>query len=129
MTIELTMLALSIVLGFVYIILPIRAATRDRGRDWNVGPRDEAMPPLGGTAGRLDRAQRNFQETFPLFAAAVLIAHVAGRDGTLTAVGAHLYFWGRLAYLPLYAFGVTYVRTAAWAVATTGIGLVLLALL
>ena len=32
------------------------------------------LPPLGGTAGRLDRALRNFLETFPLFAAAVLIA-------------------------------------------------------
>jgi uncharacterized MAPEG superfamily protein len=28
--------------------------------------------------------------------------------------GAQLYFWGRLAYLPLYALGVFLVRSLAW---------------
>ena len=78
MTTELTMLALSIVLGLVQITIAAQASTRQRGADWNVGPRDEALPPLAGTAGRLDRAMRNFLETFPLFAAAVLIASLAG---------------------------------------------------
>ena len=74
MTTELTMLALSIVLGLMQIMIAANASTRQRGADWNVGSRDEVLPPLGGTAGRLDRALRNFLETFPLFAAAVLIA-------------------------------------------------------
>nr|WP_249198506.1 MAPEG family protein [Gluconobacter cerinus] len=29
------------------------------------------------------RAQANFQETLPIFIGAVLVAHVAGRDGSL----------------------------------------------
>jgi len=74
MTTELTMLALSIVLGLMQIMIAANASTRQRGADWNVGSRDEVLPPLGGTAGRLDRALRNFLETFPLFAAVVLIA-------------------------------------------------------
>ena len=49
--------------------------TLQRGLRWNAGPRDEPMPPLTGVAGRLSRALRNFLETFPFFAAAVLIAH------------------------------------------------------
>ena len=79
-------------------------------------------------AGRLDRAQRNFLETFPLFAAAVLIAHVAGRHSWMTEWGAQLYFWGRVVYLPLYAAGVPWVRSAVWVVAALGIVLVLVGL-
>ena len=88
MTTELTMLALSIVLGLVQIMIAANASTRQRGADWNVGPRDEVLPPLAGTAGRLDRALRNFLETFPLFAAAVLIAALSPeRHNWMTELG------------------------------------------
>ena len=63
-----------------------------------------------------------------LAAGAARTAHVAGKDGALTALGAHLYFFGRLAYLPLYAFGVPYVRSAAWGVASVGLILIIIAL-
>ena len=128
MTIELTMLALSVVLGFVHIMAAVRAGTRQYGSAWSNSPRDEAVPPLNPAAGRLSRARNNFLETFPFFAAAVLIAHVAGRDGILTALGVQVYFWGRVVYLPLYAFGVPRIRTLAWLVASLGIALVMAAL-
>ncbi len=76
------------------------------------------MPHLTSVAGRLDRALSNFLETFPLFAAAVLIAHAAGRHDWMTIWGAQLYFWGRVAYVPLYAFGIRLVRSLVWNVAT-----------
>ena len=63
-----------------------------------------------------------------VLAAAVLIAHAANRHSEMTIWGAQLYFWGRLIYLPLYAFGIPYVRTLAWFVATLGIVLILCAL-
>jgi uncharacterized MAPEG superfamily protein len=87
------------------------------------------VEPLSGVAGRLDRALRNFLETFPLFAAVVLSAHAAGRHSALTEWGARLYFWGRVAYLPLYAAGIPLVRSLVWNVATAGILLFLVALL
>lgn len=129
MTTELRMLAFSIVLGFVHIILASHAKSRVYGYRWSAGPRDQGMPPLPGIAGRLDRALRNFGETFPLFAAAVLLAQVAGRHNAFTLWGAQLYFWARVAYLPLYAFGVPLVRSLAWNVAAAGIFLILLGLL
>jgi len=128
MTIELKMLALSIVLGLVQIVLASHAASLQRGYRWTATSRDAPMPPLAGVAGRLERALRNFGETFPLFAAAVLIAHVAGRHGWMTEWGMQLYFWGRVAYLALYAGGVHLVRSLVWNVGTAGILLVLLAL-
>jgi uncharacterized MAPEG superfamily protein len=88
---------------------------------WNAGPRDESMPPLNPLAGRMLRAQQNLFETLPLFIGAVLAAAVAGRLGMLTSIGAHLYFFGRLVYVPLYAIGVPYVRSLAWVAATAGL--------
>ena len=73
------------------------------------------------------RALRNFGETFPFFAAAILAAHLSGRDGSLTLWGAHLYVWARLVYLPLYAFGVPLVRSLVWNVAALGIFLIVAA--
>ena len=128
MSTELVMLAASIVLGFVHIVLASHAASLQRGYRWTAGPRNADVPPLRGVAGRLARASQNFLETFPFFAAAVLAAHVAGREGALTLWGAHLYVWARLVYLSLYAFGVPLVRSLAWNVATAGIFLVLAAL-
>jgi uncharacterized MAPEG superfamily protein len=128
MTTELTLLALSIVLGLVQIVLSAHSKSMQRGYRWTAGPRDDPKPPLSGTAGRLERALANFLETFPLFAAAVLIGHAVDRHNGLTVWGAHLYFWGRIVYVPLYAFGVPLVRSLAWNVATLGIGLLLAAL-
>jgi uncharacterized MAPEG superfamily protein len=129
MTTELNLLALSILLGFVHIILASQTKSWQYGYRWTASARDTAMPALEGVAGRFDRASRNFLETFPLFAAAVLIAAVAGRHNTLTSWGAHLYFWARVAYLPLYAIGIPLVRSLVWNVAAAGIALILLALL
>lgn len=125
---ELGMLALAVALGLVQIILSAHAASLQRGYWWAASAR-EPMAPLTGIAGGLERALRNFLETFPLFAAAVLLAHSMGRHDWMTVLGAQLYFWGRVAYLPLYAVGVPLIRSLAWTVATIGIVLILLALL
>src|SRR5499426_4277450 len=127
MTLELILLALSVVLGFVHIVAASHSASLQRGYRWSASSRDEPVEPLHGVAGRLDRALKNYLETFPLFAALVLAAHAAGRHNALTEWGAHLYFWGRLAYLPLYAAGIPLLRSLAWNVAAVGILLFLAA--
>jgi uncharacterized MAPEG superfamily protein len=128
MTIELTMLALSVGLGLVQIVLSAQSKNLARGYWWAAGPRDAPMPPLTGVAGRLERALTNFLETFPLFAAAVLIAQAVGRHDWMTVWGAQLYFWGRVAYVPVYVLGVPLLRSLIWDVATVGIMFILLAL-
>jgi uncharacterized MAPEG superfamily protein len=128
MTIELTLLGASVGLGFVHILAASHSASLQRGYRWTASSRDEPAEPLHGVAGRLDRALRNFLETFPLFAAVVLAAAAAGRHGALGEWGARLYFWGRVAYLPLYAAGIPLVRSLAWDVAAVGILMSLFAL-
>ena len=128
MTTELLMLALSVVLGFLHIIAAVIAATQQYGSEWNLSPRDAQMPPLAPLAGRLQRASHNFFETFPLFAAVVLIADAVNRHGPLAVWGSELYFVGRVIYLPLYAAGIPLARTAVWTGASIGILMVLIAL-
>lgn len=129
MTTELTLLAWTLVLALVQILLPAMLRTGEVGVEYNAGPRDEDGPPVGKVTGRLMRAQRNLFETLPLFAAAVLITHVAGRNGALTWWGAQLYFWARIVYVPLYAFGVPYIRSLVWLVSLLGTILLLVAVL
>ena len=128
MTPEFIMLAFTLILALVQIGAATVARTAELGGRWNAGPRDEDVPPPGKLAGRLMRAQANLFETLPIFAAAVIMAHIAGKEGQLTALGAHLYFFGRLIYLPLYAFGVPYLRSLVWLVAAGGLVMVLAAL-
>ena len=129
MTIEMTLLAWSLVLALVQVLLPAQLRTLETGTSYNAGPRDEPGPPVGRITGRLQRAQKNLFETLPLFGIAVLLAHVAGREGALTYWGAWLYLLGRVVYVPLYAAGVPYVRSAVWTVSTVGLILVLIAVL
>ena len=125
MSIELKMLLWSVVLGLVQVAGAASLATAQRGLAWNAGPRDDVKPPLTGVAGRLDRALRNFAETFPFFAVGVLMLALLQRTTPETALGAQLYFWARLAYVPVYAAGIPYLRTGIWAVAVVGLLMVL----
>lgn len=121
MSTELQMLAWAIALGIVHLLVNASFMTAQRGVRWNASARDGAVEPLTGVAARMDRAWRNFLETFPLFAAAVLAVSLAGRGNDDTALGAQLYFWARLAYVPVYAAGIPYLRSAVWAVALWGL--------
>ena len=125
MTLELSVLAWGCVLGIVHIFVAVRFKTRQYGTKWNVGPRDEEMPPPDPIAGRLARAQANFFETFPLAAAAILIVHVARLEDRWTALGAVAWLGARLVYLPLYALGVPVLRTIAFTVSVVGLALVI----
>jgi uncharacterized MAPEG superfamily protein len=118
------MLWLSTGLGVVYLLAAVVPSVLTRGLPWALGPRDQPAASLGKTAARLDRAWRNFLETFPLFVAAILLeSAVAGASG-LGGLGAQLYFWGRVAFLPIYALGLPVLRTLAWTVSLVGIALI-----
>ena len=87
------------------------------------------MRPLRGLANRIDQATTNFLETFPFFAALVLTAHLTNTHSSLTMLGAHLYFWGRLGYVLAAAAGFGLLRSMIfWNTALAGICLFLIAL-
>ena len=125
--VELKLLLAAVIIGMVQIVWAATAGSggqRDFG--WLTGPRDDARP-VSGVAARLDRALRNFLETFPLFAAALIACVAAGKLGTLTLYGAGLYVIARALYVPLYASGVALVRTLVWTASVIGIVMVIVA--
>jgi len=128
MVIELKWLVWSIVLGLAYVLIAATLATLQRGLKWNASNRDGEPKPLTGAAARAARANHNFLETFPFFAAAVLAVVLTKANTPHTALGAELYFWGRVAYLPIYIVGIPYVRTLVWVVSFWGLLQVLEAL-
>jgi uncharacterized MAPEG superfamily protein len=128
MTTELQVLAWSVILLIVQIALQGAAATASLGLGYNAGPRDQGRKP-GPMAQRLSRALDNLLETYPAFIALALALAVTGKSGDGGATGAIVWIVGRIAYVPLYAFGVPYLRTLAWVVSIVGLFMMLMRLM
>ncbi len=122
---ELLCLALATLLGLVQMSWAAIAARGQQGLAWARGPRDEPRP-VTGVAARLDRAYANFMESYPLFAAAILMVLVSDTRGGLSEAGAIAYLAARVVYVPLYATGVPTVRTLVWFIGLIGLILVLI---
>jgi len=120
MSFELTALAVAIVWGLVQLVAAAQAANAQYGLKWAASPRDDEVPPLRPIAGRLARNFRNYMETFPFFAAAILIAQSAGAHNGLTHWGSIAYIGGRVVYSALYIAGIPLVRSLFWNVAAFG---------
>jgi uncharacterized MAPEG superfamily protein len=124
MTPDLQMLVWSAALALVQMLVAAMGAQSQVGLPLLAGNREE-MPPLTGWAGRAKRAHYNMLESLVVFAIVVIAAHLAGKANATTALGAALFFWGRLAYAIIYVVGVPWLRTAVWAVSMVGIVMIL----
>ena len=126
MPVEIRLLAWSCLLGLVHIIAASYSGLQQRGGfAWAGGNREGPTPEVTGAAGRIEKASKNFLETFPIFAALVLACVATGRHNTAVVLGACLYFFARLAYLPVYGLGIPKVRSLLWLVSVVGILFVL----
>lgn len=115
--------------GVTWLMLVVASLVRTqawtpKGMLLAFGNRDN-LPDPTPLAGRAERAARNTLENFVLFAALALVAHAAGATSSRVTLGAEVFFWARLVYIPVYLAGITYVRTAVWAVGIVGLGLML----
>lgn len=118
---ELTILAWGAALLFVHIFAAVQVKTRQYGAKWNMGARDEAVPPPSPAVGRLERARDNYLETLPIAIIALLGVVVAGKTSSTTALGGWLWLGARAVYLPLYWAGVPKVRTLVWMASVVGL--------
>lgn len=118
---EIRVLIGAIGLGAVHIVAASHGASLQRGYGWAASARDTPVPALTGLPGRLERASRNFAETFPLFAAAVLLVGLQGISNAFTVYSAYTYLGARIVYLGLYATGAVLWRSIVWNVATLSI--------
>jgi uncharacterized MAPEG superfamily protein len=129
MPVELTILAWGMILLLVHIFAAAHVKTKQYGPKWNMGARDENLPPLNPIAGRLSRAQANFMETLPIAIVALIGVVVAGKASEWTAMGGWIWLAARVVYLPLYAFGIPVVRTLFFLASLIGLLIVLWPLL
>src|ERR1051326_1172356 len=89
------------------------------GAAWAFGNRDTTLA-VAPWVSRAVRAHENLTENLALFAILVLVAHVARKSNGATALGATLFFIGRIAHTVTYTAGLIYVRTAVFFVAAAG---------
>lgn len=120
MSFEFWTLFLAAVLGLVHLSAASFAFQAQVGNAYTVGARDEGLQP-SGIAGRLQRAQSNFLESFPIFVAFVFLLDATDGMDWLSQWGSGIYLAGRVVYLPLYALGVPWLRTFSWNIATLGL--------
>ncbi|MDX1460936.1 MAG: MAPEG family protein [Xanthomonadales bacterium] len=113
MTDELYYLALVSLLTAVMWVPYILNMIAVRGLAGAVGYPDNPKP-LAPWAARMKAAHANAVENLVVFAAVVLVAHVAGVSNEVTVVASALYFWVRVAHFAAYTFRIPWVRTLAF---------------
>jgi uncharacterized MAPEG superfamily protein len=89
----------------------------------------EHMPEAHDFAGRTERAARNMLENMVLFTALALVATVGGVTDPHVELGARIFYWARIVYIPVYMAGIPYLRTGVWTVSVVGMGLIFFAIL
>lgn len=128
---------LLILIVFMAVVtwLTLLAASLIRARGWTpagmrvaMGNRDR-LPDATAFAGRADRTARNTLENFILFTALALTAHVAGINDPRVLLGAQVFFWSRLVFIPVYYIGIPYLRTGIWLVSIAGLAMMVLSML
>ncbi len=125
MTTDLWMLVYS---SLLCLLIPVVYVTGEfavpGGVTWGFGNRDTVLE-LPAWAARAKRAHLNMLENLAPFAILVLAAHVTGKANATTALGATIFFWGRVAHLLSYTAGLIYVRTFFFFLSTVGMVMIL----
>jgi uncharacterized MAPEG superfamily protein len=127
MQIELLLLALSAALCLALTLPYTTALVLKLGLPAMVGNRED-FPALEGWVGRARRAHANMVENLVPFAALIVVAAITNKFGQGTAIGAQLFFWGRVAHASAYIAGIPWLRTGAFLISYTGMVLIFIAL-
>ncbi|MDT0576818.1 MAPEG family protein [Croceicoccus sp. F390] len=129
LAVEIRILVYAAILLLVHIMVEGYYKTKQYGREWNMGARDEALPPADPMVGRLGRARANYMETLPIAIIALLGVVIGGKAGFWTGLGGWIWLGARVIYLPLYWAGVPRLRSLVWAAGMIGLAIVIWPLL
>ncbi len=128
MTTDLTMLAWSAALCALLWVPYILARIGAWGLVNAVGYPD-SPPEVPAWSARMQKAHTNMVENLVPFAALVLVAHLGGMANEMTALGATIFFWARVAHVVAYTFGIPWVRTVCFFASFAGMVMILLPIL
>jgi uncharacterized MAPEG superfamily protein len=111
-------LELSVVLWLAHVVIQAAFGNVELPLGYLFTPRDAPTQAKGVMFGRATRALANYVENLAPFVALdlglIVTNHGAG-------FGPTLWILCRIIYIPLYLFGVTYARTAAWGVSVVAL--------
>lgn len=127
MTPELQYLVYGVILLIAHTLVQATFSDLSKGLGWALGPQDEKRDQ-NVVAARIEQALRNYLETFPAFIALALILSVTGLGNATSALGAAVWFWARIAYIPAYASGVPLIRSVAWFASLFGLAMMIVPL-
>ena len=127
MTPELQYLVYGVILLIVHVLVQATFSDLSKGLGWALGPQDEDREQ-SAIASRIQRALRNYLETFPAFIALALTLAVTEMGTATSALGAAIWFWARVAYIPAYASGIPLVRSVAFFASLAGLVMMILPL-
>lgn len=128
MTPELQYLVWGVALLIAHILVQATFSDLSKGIGWALGPQDSTRDQ-SAVAGRIQRALRNYLETFPAFIALALILAVTDLGNAISAMGAAIWFWARIVYIPAYVIAIPMVRSVMWFVSIGGLLMMLIPLL
>ena len=129
MTPELLYLAWSAVLLIAHVLIQAAVSDLNLGLGYALGPQDEERVPDSVGARRIERSLMNFIETYPAFIALAAVIGISGAGTATTALGAAVWFWARVAYIPAYLSGIPLVRSLVWFASVAGLLMMALPLL
>jgi uncharacterized MAPEG superfamily protein len=118
---ELTCLELSVALWVAHVLVQAGVGNIELPFGYLFTSRDKPAAASGLLFGRATRALANYVENFTPFVAVALGLIVTERTGGSGAIGATIWILARIVYIPIYLFGVVYVRTAVWAISIVGL--------
>ena len=122
---ELTCLELSVALWLVHVLVQATVGNIELPFGYLFTSRDKPAAARGLLFGRATRALANYVENLTPFVAVALALIVTQRAGGAGAIGATIWILARIAYLPIYVFGIIYVRTMVWGISIVGLVMML----
>ena len=128
MTPEVQHLVWGVALLIIHILVQATFSDLSKGIGWALGPQDSARDQ-SAVAGRIQRALRNYLETFPAFIALALALAVTDMGNATSAMGAAIWFWARIVYIPAYVIAIPMLRSVTWFVSIGGLLMMLMPLL
>ena len=108
-------LILSFLLVIIQLTIPmlIELLTKNTNLKYFLSSRDETTN-ISTHAQRANRALKNLLETFPIFIGIIILSLIKDIDNSSIAL---LWLIFRIIYVPVYIFGINYLRTGIWTAA------------
>ena len=129
MSLELTYLTWSVVIVLGYLVVQVLEQIARNGLVIALTYQTDKEKPIGVLMQRFNASFSNFLVSYPAFISLVVIIALTNSSTELTALGAAIWFWARIAHIPAHVSGLPVIRTLVWATSMAGLVMMLYPLL